>query len=111
MSYLTDSFLRTIKTVLQESSGEDVSPAEHLSSWARGGDVIQQIATHSISHNMKNNNKDLVVPHEEMRQKAIRHMEALHDMARDPIDKTHAAKAITHLRNAKVNPRAFPKNV
>ncbi len=111
MSYLSDSFLRTIKGVLREATGEKETPASHLASWARGGDVIQQIATHSISHNYRHNNTDLVVPHEEMRQKAISHMERLHAMARDPVDKTHAADAITHLRNAKVNPKAFPKDI
>ena len=111
MSYLTDSFLRTIKSVVNESSSEKETPASHLSSWARGGDVIQQIATHSISHNYRHNNKDLVVPHEEMRQKAISHMERLHAMAKDPVDKVHAADAINHLRNAKVNQKAYPKDI
>lgn len=109
MFKFSDDFLNTIRGVIAESKTE--TPAEHLASWARGGDVIQQIATHSISHNMRHKNSDLVVPHEEMRQKAIKHMERLHDMAQRPEDRTHAADAIAHLRNAKVRPQAFPKDI
>lgn len=113
MSYFTKSFIdavqATVRTSQIKESKDDETPASHLASWAKGGDIISQISSHSISHNYRHNNSDLVVAHEKMRDEAIKHMERLHDMAKYPEDRTHAAKAITHLRNAKVNENAYPK--
>lgn len=109
MGYFSESFLNVAKQMLSPVREEKQTPADILHSWSSGGDIISQIASHSTSHNYAKKNSDVVVAHEKMRDEGISHMERLHAMAKDPVDKTSAADAINHLRNAKVVPSAYPK--